>query len=92
MICFYCKEETIPSIYYDIFTCDPCDVEYMYLQHSNHINIYIDSKNFIQMSLPPYVPRTYFISNGMIPLILDTYANITPGNIKDKMKLYLMFL
>ena len=93
MNCIYCQRPTHGSLAKDIFTCYSCNTEYLFLAHSNHLNMYVDPRNFVQFALPPYAPRTYIIANGTIPLIFDYIVdNIRPDNIKDKIKLYLTFL
>lgn len=98
MICRYCNNQTnLPEDDYHN-RCIPCKVDYFNTTWGGNgeiainLNAEIKGRNYILQlrQYHPTAPARIIIGNNIINL--STVPNVTPKNIKDKLKLYLTFL
>ena len=76
----------------DFFECKEWNVEYFFLNHSYHINMYAKPNLYIQFSMPPLITKVRIVLNGWEMIELPCLPNnINPKNIKERLKCYLIF-
>jgi hypothetical protein len=98
MICHYCNKQTdYPEDEYHNH-CSTCNVDYLNTEFRNdskvavNLNAEINGKKYT-LQLRPYHPTAPArIICDFETINLSTIPNVTPQNIKEKLKLYLTFL
>ena len=98
MNCIFCQQQTSPMIESKdtnlSYSCLPCNIEYFYLEHSYHMNIYVKKDSdciYYQCALPPYEHFSNAVIKNDIFNIPFT-GRITPNNVRDKLKLIATFM
>lgn len=90
-ICIFCNEITIDQFSGDY--CKGCNIEY----YATHANMFLPgsmprgSNPYFQFDLIPRKPYCQFVIKGKAVIRSHHMLNITPQNIKDKLKTYIIF-
>ena len=90
-ICIFCNCRTTYEFSGDY--CRSCNTEY----YGNHGNMFMPgdcptaSNPYFQFNLIPGSPHSAFIVNGYATIRFDHMPNITPQNIVQKYKTYILF-
>ena len=90
--CLYCNRQNIRIR--SIAHCNPCNIDY-YID-SEHANMRLQNAHsytipYFQFSLNHNNPWSKIILGAKILLKVNAIMNITPQNIKEKLKLYILF-
>ena len=91
MICYFCNENCSYLFSYT-YKCYLCNVEY-YTGNLGLANMYFEKEDiYFQFNLIPKPPKSIIVSkNGDIIATFNYMINISPQNINEKLKTYILF-